>query len=68
MSYSLLPEATTFILSDEWFDKISVDVDLLPLMDGEGKSFRVLGFNRLQRASFVQTLMRSYIILSNILS
>ncbi|CAN6459733.1 unnamed protein product [Victoria cruziana] len=38
--------------------KHRVDVDLLPLMDGEGKSFRVLGFNRLQRASFVQTLMR----------
>lgn len=31
----------------------------LPLMDGEGKSFRVLGFNQQQRAQFVQLLMRS---------
>ncbi|XP_031482496.1 CHD3-type chromatin-remodeling factor PICKLE [Nymphaea colorata] len=38
--------------------KHRVDVDSLPLMDGEGKSFRVLGFNRLQRAAFVQILMR----------
>ncbi|CAA7032933.1 unnamed protein product [Microthlaspi erraticum] len=29
-----------------------------PLMEGEGRSFRVLGFNQSQRAIFVQTLMR----------
>lgn len=27
-------------------------------MEGEGRSFRVLGFNQSQRAIFVQTLMR----------
>lgn len=31
----------------------------LPLMEGEGRSFRVLGFNQNQRAAFVQILMRS---------
>ncbi|MCE0481480.1 hypothetical protein HAX54_039255 [Datura stramonium] len=30
----------------------------LPLMEGEGKSFRVLGFNQSQRAAFVKVLMR----------
>ncbi|CAA2986759.1 CHD3-type chromatin-remodeling factor PICKLE [Olea europaea subsp. europaea] len=30
----------------------------LPLMEGEGKSFRVLGFNQNQRATFVQNMMR----------
>ncbi|KAK4769193.1 hypothetical protein SAY86_027343 [Trapa natans] len=30
----------------------------LPLMEGEGRSFRVLGFNHNQRAAFVQILMR----------
>ncbi|KAK9280656.1 hypothetical protein L1049_014353 [Liquidambar formosana] len=30
----------------------------LPLMEGEGRSFRVLGFNQHQRAAFVQILMR----------
>ncbi|XP_047328868.1 CHD3-type chromatin-remodeling factor PICKLE-like isoform X2 [Impatiens glandulifera] len=30
----------------------------IPLMEGEGKSFRVLGFNQSQRAVFVQILMR----------
>ncbi|MBN8156999.1 DUF1086 domain-containing protein, partial [Vibrio vulnificus] len=30
----------------------------IPLMEGEGRSFRVLGFNRNQRAAFVQILMR----------
>lgn len=30
----------------------------LPLMEGEGKAFRVLGFNQSQRAAFVQILMR----------
>uniref|UniRef100_A0A2P2L869 Chromodomain helicase DNA binding protein n=1 Tax=Rhizophora mucronata TaxID=61149 RepID=A0A2P2L869_RHIMU len=29
-----------------------------PLMEGEGKSFKVLGFNQNQRAAFVQILMR----------
>ncbi|XP_076940431.1 CHD3-type chromatin-remodeling factor PICKLE-like [Bidens hawaiensis] len=29
-----------------------------PLMEGEGRAFRVLGFNQSQRAQFVQTLMR----------
>lgn len=33
-------------------------VDPFPLMEGEGKSFRVLGFNQSQRAVFVQVLMR----------
>ncbi|XP_078439434.1 chromatin remodeling factor CHD3 (PICKLE) isoform X2 [Wolffia australiana] len=32
--------------------------DPLPLMEGEGKGFRVLGFNQGQRAAFVQILMR----------
>ncbi|XP_016537603.2 CHD3-type chromatin-remodeling factor PICKLE-like isoform X3 [Capsicum annuum] len=30
----------------------------LPLMEGEGRSFRVMGFNQSQRAAFVQILMR----------
>lgn len=30
----------------------------LPLMEGQGRSFRVLGFNQHQRAAFVQILMR----------
>ncbi|KAJ4827142.1 hypothetical protein Tsubulata_024448 [Turnera subulata] len=30
----------------------------IPLMEGEGRSFRVLGFNQNQRATFVQILMR----------
>ncbi|XP_031101578.1 CHD3-type chromatin-remodeling factor PICKLE [Ipomoea triloba] len=30
----------------------------LPLMEGEGRSFRVLGFNQNQRTAFVQILMR----------
>uniref|UniRef100_A0A2N9GHG6 CHD subfamily II SANT-like domain-containing protein n=1 Tax=Fagus sylvatica TaxID=28930 RepID=A0A2N9GHG6_FAGSY len=29
-----------------------------PLMEGEGRAFRVLGFNQNQRAAFVQILMR----------
>lgn len=33
-------------------------VEPLPLMEGEGKSFKVLGFNQNQRAAFVQILMR----------
>ncbi|KAM6561497.1 hypothetical protein CsatA_030736 [Cannabis sativa] len=32
--------------------------DPIPLMEGEGRSFRVLGFNQNQRAAFVQILMR----------
>ncbi|KAK9683495.1 hypothetical protein RND81_10G145300 [Saponaria officinalis] len=35
-----------------------VDIDSIPLMDGEGKSLRILGFNQSQRAVFVQVLMR----------
>ncbi|XP_059290027.1 CHD3-type chromatin-remodeling factor PICKLE-like [Lycium ferocissimum] len=39
--------------------KARVDsVGPLPLMEGEGRSFRVLGFNQSQRAAFVQILMR----------
>nr|GEV04428.1 CHD3-type chromatin-remodeling factor PICKLE-like [Tanacetum cinerariifolium] len=34
------------------------NAELLPLMEGEGKAFRVLGFNQSQRAQFVQILMR----------
>ncbi|KAK1550249.1 hypothetical protein Q3G72_016142 [Acer saccharum] len=34
------------------------NMEPLPLMEGEGKSFRVLGFNQNQRAAFVQILMR----------
>ncbi|KAK6912519.1 Chromo domain [Dillenia turbinata] len=30
----------------------------LPLMEGEGRAFKVLGFNQSQRAAFVQILMR----------
>ncbi|KAL8214582.1 hypothetical protein R6Q57_004031 [Mikania cordata] len=39
--------------------KTRVDnAELLPLMEGEGRAFRVLGFNQSQRAQFVQILMR----------
>ncbi|XP_008799628.2 CHD3-type chromatin-remodeling factor PICKLE-like [Phoenix dactylifera] len=38
--------------------KKSQYMEPLPLMEGEGRSFRVLGFNQNQRAAFVQTLMR----------
>ncbi|GMJ11122.1 CYTOKININ-HYPERSENSITIVE 2, hypersensitive to red and blue 2, GYMNOS [Hibiscus trionum] len=39
--------------------RVRVDnLEPLPLMEGEGKSFRVLGFNQSQRAAFVQILMR----------
>lgn len=34
------------------------NMEPLPLMEGEGRSFRVLGFNQNQRAAFVQVLMR----------
>uniref|UniRef100_A0A1D1YBA8 CHD3-type chromatin-remodeling factor PICKLE n=1 Tax=Anthurium amnicola TaxID=1678845 RepID=A0A1D1YBA8_9ARAE len=34
------------------------NLEQLPLMEGEGKGFRVLGFNQGQRAAFVQILMR----------
>ncbi|KAK3131779.1 hypothetical protein QOZ80_6AG0511350 [Eleusine coracana subsp. coracana] len=36
----------------------SRNVDLIPLMEGEGRSLRVLGFNQAQRAVFLQTLNR----------
>ncbi|XWS26170.1 hypothetical protein CRYUN_Cryun26dG0008000 [Craigia yunnanensis] len=39
--------------------RVRVDnMEPIPLMEGEGKSFRVLGFNRNQRAAFVQIMMR----------
>ncbi|KAL6212996.1 hypothetical protein ACLB2K_018211 [Fragaria x ananassa] len=39
--------------------RIRVDsAEPLPLMEGEGRSFKVLGFNQNQRAAFVQILMR----------
>ncbi|XVF89383.1 hypothetical protein PTKIN_Ptkin19aG0125900 [Pterospermum kingtungense] len=39
--------------------RVRVDnVESIPLMEGEGRSFRVLGFNQSQRALFVQILMR----------
>uniref|UniRef100_A0A2C9UD31 CHD3-type chromatin-remodeling factor PICKLE n=1 Tax=Manihot esculenta TaxID=3983 RepID=A0A2C9UD31_MANES len=34
------------------------NMEPVPLMEGEGRSFRVLGFNQNQRAAFVQILMR----------
>lgn len=34
------------------------NVDLIPLMEGEGRSMRILGFNSAQRALFQQTLNR----------
>lgn len=42
------------------FDHVSAvdSTEPLPLMEGEGRSFRVLGFNQNQRAAFVQILMR----------
>ncbi|TVU12298.1 hypothetical protein EJB05_45935 [Eragrostis curvula] len=36
----------------------SRNVDLIPLMEGEGRSLRILGFNQAQRALFLQTLNR----------
>lgn len=39
------------------------NVESIPLMEGEGKSFRVRGFNQSQRASFVQILMRPVLLL-----
>lgn len=33
-------------------------VESLPLMEGEGRSLRILGFNQSQRATFLKTLMR----------
>jgi len=32
----------------------------LPVMEGKGRSLKVLGFSRNQRADFVQILMRLY--------
>ncbi|CAL5361104.1 unnamed protein product [Camellia sinensis] len=41
--------------------KINVDsAESLPLMEGEGRSFRVKGFNQNQRAAFVQIMMRLF--------
>ncbi|CAN6190414.1 unnamed protein product [Urochloa humidicola] len=36
----------------------SRNVDSIPLMEGEGRTLRVLGFNHAQRAMFLQTLNR----------
>ncbi|KAF7815579.1 CHD3-type chromatin-remodeling factor PICKLE isoform X1 [Senna tora] len=38
----------------------------LPLMEGEGKSFRVCGFNQSQRAAFVQILMSWFLTLAGL--
>ncbi|KAI8014023.1 CHD3-type chromatin-remodeling factor PICKLE [Camellia lanceoleosa] len=41
--------------------KIRVDrAESLPLMEGEGRSFRVKGFNQNQRVEFVQIMMRLF--------
>ena len=42
------------------------NAELLPLMEGEGKAFRVLGFNQSQRAQFVQILTRSSLFVATI--
>ena len=34
------------------------NVDLIPLMEGEGRTLRILGFNHAQRSLFLQTLNR----------
>ena len=39
----------------------------LPLMEGEGRSLKVLGFTQNQRAAFVQILMRFILIVSLLL-
>ncbi|XP_028057173.1 CHD3-type chromatin-remodeling factor PICKLE-like [Camellia sinensis] len=42
-----------------FFQSFAVDsAESLPLMEGEGRSFRVKGFNQNQRAAFVQIMMR----------
>ncbi|THG19793.1 hypothetical protein TEA_000033 [Camellia sinensis var. sinensis] len=38
--------------------KLMDSAESLPLMEGEGRSFRVKGFNQNQRAAFVQIMMR----------
>lgn len=46
-------------ITDFWKKYFAVDnMEPVPLMEGEGRSFRVLGFNQSQRAVFVQILMR----------
>lgn len=42
----------------QYAKKNSRNVDSLPLMEGEGRSLRVYGFNQIQRTQFLQTLMR----------
>jgi hypothetical protein len=34
------------------------NVDLIPLIEGEGRTLKVLGFNQAQRSFFLQTLNR----------
>ncbi|XP_055812913.1 uncharacterized protein LOC129882569 isoform X2 [Solanum dulcamara] len=49
------------IVSKEKFFTLAVDSFApLSLMEGKGKSFRVLEFNQSQRASFVKILMRFF--------
>uniref|UniRef100_A0A5B7BD29 Putative CHD3-type chromatin-remodeling factor PICKLE n=1 Tax=Davidia involucrata TaxID=16924 RepID=A0A5B7BD29_DAVIN len=51
--------AETFAVRKSHKKKPRVDsMEPPPLMEGEGRSFRVLGFNQNQRAAFVQILMR----------
>ncbi|KAG2604632.1 hypothetical protein PVAP13_4NG114681 [Panicum virgatum] len=40
------------------YKRKSRNVDLIPLMEGEGRTLRVLGFNNAQRSLFLQTLNR----------
>lgn len=48
-----------FSLSGHFWQLFAVDsMEPPPLMEGEGRSFRVLGFSQNQRAAFVQILMR----------
>lgn len=42
-----------------FFFSIISDVSKLPLMEGQDKSLRVLGFNRRERTEFLKILMRS---------
>ncbi|XP_020208331.1 CHD3-type chromatin-remodeling factor PICKLE [Cajanus cajan] len=52
-------EATTTTTRRSHKKKARADsMEPLPLMEGEGKSLKVLGFNQSQRTAFVQLLMR----------
>lgn len=53
-----------FSLLGHFWQLFAVDsMEPPPLMEGEGRSFRVLGFSQNQRAAFVQILMRSNLYL-----